>query len=326
MSATRAGPSFASSGTRSWKTTRRCSPPVRVAELHLEPARYRYHRILVQHLDDFDAITRTDLHTQVLCDQRGETFELLREDRGRVVGRLGEVARAVGPVGDRSEEILAESVAKTHRRRRRAVLGSRGDRREIALARDADVRLPVGQQDHPAHAVARPVELFETLEPTTREIGLAPSLDRRDAGEGLGAGLRERLHERHHVVIGDHRELVGRLEPLREERGARLRGRELGSLHRARAVDHQRDSQRRAHRAIGERNVELEHAVDGMLSLEGKELMVKLDLGVHGGLPISGFRYWCSAKAAGRAPPHIAALRCRPPSIDREPNACRLPR
>jgi hypothetical protein len=92
----------------------------------------------------------------------------------------------------------------------------------------------------------------------------------------------ERLHELDAVVEGDERERVGRLEVLGEEAGALLGDLELLAGHRAGTINDERDPQRRACGFVRAGHLELEHAVHGVLALDGEQLVIETNVGIHG--------------------------------------------
>ena len=96
--------------------------------------------------------------------------------------------------------------------------------------------------------------------------------------------VRERRHQPDLVVVRDQRDAVGGSQPAGEERGALLRDVELAPRHRAGAVDHERQVERRARVGAGRgRARDLEHAVDVVLGLHGEQRVFEASGGTHEG-------------------------------------------
>ena len=152
---------------------------------------------------------------------------------------------------------------------------------------DALVGEPVGEQQHASGRVtAGAVELLESLEPAAGQVGAAAGDDPVDGRRELARVGRTECHEQIDVVVVGHDgELVGRAHAAGEELRARSRRFELVARHRPGAVDHEREMQRWpvGLRCVG--RVELEHAVDVVLALDGEQLVVEAEVGLHGRLP-----------------------------------------
>ena len=245
-------------------------------------------RELVQEPEERDVLRHPDLDRHVLRDERHQPLELAREDRGSRV-RRGRVVRVpAAGVGHRGEQVLVEVLAEPDRRRadvRRLGPLARHPHERAGVG-DADVRQAVGeQQDLPRALAGRAPELLDALQPPAGQVRLAARVDRADPRqERRLVDGREGSEQVHVLVVGDQGELVGRREPPDQERGALAGDLELGSGHRARPVDDEREMQRRAGTAFGSRwSLELEHAVDGVLGLDGEQLVLEADVRLHEG-------------------------------------------
>ncbi len=124
--------------------------------------------------------------------------------------------------------------------------------------------------------------------PPDRFVWPRAPIERAVRGELLpvGADLGQGRVELHLVVERDERETVGRREALDQERGAPTGDVELLPRHRAGAVEHEGECERPALGRDGRcGSGELEHAGDGVLLLDGEQLVVEAHAGteVHRG-------------------------------------------
>ena len=191
-------------------------------------------------------------------------------------------------VGHRGEQVLVEVLAEPDRRGadvRRIGLPARHLHQRAGLG-DADIGQAIGEQQNLPRALAvRAAELLDAIQPPAGQVRLAAGADRADPRqERRLVDGREGSEQVHVLVVGDECELVGRGEPPDQESGALAGDLELGSGHRTRPVDDEREVQRQAGTAFGSgRSLELEHAVDGVLGLDGEQLVLEADVRVHEG-------------------------------------------
>lgn len=219
-------------------------------------------------------LARPDLDAEVLSHERSQPVELFREDRRRSVGRLRVVRVAAARVRHRGQELLVEPVAEADRRGTDA-LGARAPRQldELARVGDPDVRQAVGQEEDPSAAA----QLLEPPEPASGEVRRPARPDVRECGaERGGVHGRERRQQPNRVVVVHERELVVRAQARDEPGRAALRDLELRAGHRAGAVEHEREPQRRAlpgRRCL--RHRELEQRVNVVLAVDGEKGVVR---------------------------------------------------
>ena len=69
---------------------------------------------------------------------------------------------------------------------------------------------------------------------------------------------------------------------MRDESGALFRDVELAARHRTRPIEHQHDPQRRTRLRLWRRgHMQLEHAVHVVVTLDGQQLVIEADRGIH---------------------------------------------
>ena len=215
-----------------------------------------------------------------------QALELLGEDAGRVLGARRVVGAPAAGLGHRGEELLGEVGAEADRGGPGASgLGVAGHGHEGGRVLHADVGLPVGEEQDLARPVARGApELLDPLQPAAREVGRAAGRDRGDDREQGVVDRRERRDQVDVLVVGDERELVGRLEAADQERRGLLGDLELRPGHGPGAVDDEGQVQRRPRGTFrSRRRDELEHGVHRVLGLDSEELMLQSNGCLHEG-------------------------------------------
>ncbi len=134
-------------------------------------------------------------------------------------------------------------------------------RERLALARDrleirlAGIGAAVGEQDHAVHVLAGelPGQFVGPRAPAAVEVGRAAAADagERRRKRQLVRRRRERREALDLVVEGEDRRAVARRQAVDDVARAALGLLERGAAHRTRAVEHQREMQRRARRRPG---------------------------------------------------------------------------
>lgn len=212
--------------------------------------------------DDFakeHAIRHGDANGDAAGEKRAGDAEFLGKDAGQLFGVAHVVVIRAAGFREGGHEVLVVIVAEPDRRHRDALFAQfAAEPCEVRSAFRADIREPIGKQDHPIDAllVEVPANLPRAERHARVQRGAAAGADAVDHGLQLLAMPRAadpfgRGEDFGFVGIDDEREEIVVVELIdRDARGlARLLN--FRSLHRAAAVEHHGEVHRHAMTSLG---------------------------------------------------------------------------
>jgi len=215
----------------------------------------RHHVVVADGLLELEPLRQRDVEIGGASGAPQDGARLQPEDARHVARIVDVVVVASRGVGHPLHEELVVLHPEADGRDRDAVLGRPArDARQLAGARDPDVRLAVGEQDHLVHlpGLVCAEHLGQPGEEATREVGAASVAERADGADGgraRGGVDDHRRHRQVHAVGERHqRQPVAVPELAGEPLGRLQHVAERVPMHRPRSIEDQRDVERRQRR------------------------------------------------------------------------------
>ena len=282
-------PCFAHRGQEQFRDHTTLFIAVGVAECDLHATTNGCHWKFVEDADVDDTVGRLDFHRHVLCNDRGQTFELVIEDLGRLVGTCTPVVIARTVVGDERKKLFVVPVTETDCGGCDvATAGGTGDTDEFVVVTFAHIGMTIGEQDDAAKCVgtARSFEHLETFQPAATEVGHAATMNGVHSSDRfIGDVAIERKNKFDGIVESDDTDTVVRANESEEVCNRSLDRLDGGAVHGTGLVENKNDVERWSVGVGRWGSGELNEKVDNRVVQYGDDCAVEGDLGLHKAAP-----------------------------------------